>query len=410
MTVDDFLSLILRSRLYGVPQLQQLVQRAPIEAGASPAALAAWLISDHALTPFQVQRLLKGNWRGLVLHKYEMRQLLGKGGMGTVFLALDREENRECALKVLPVSKRAKRRNVRRFRREMQVSQRLQHADIAVAYEAGIWKGIHYLAMEYVPGPTLYQLIRRSGPTSAYWAAKWMSEVAGALDYAHQSGVVHRDLKASNIIITPENRAKLLDLGLARWYDDDHNEDRVLGTRRIVGSFDYIAPEQANNSARADARSDIYGLGCLLYFALTGRPPFYHVEDTREKIRHHCEVPPQPVTELRPGLPPAFAAVIEKMMAKSAEDRYQVAAQVRDELSQWVQRWHEQKLVQPLAPLRSDDELPSTDEPIMIDQQSETGSEFALTQEQASPALFVEEERGFWGRVTDELMRLFRRP
>src|SRR5690606_37762695 len=199
---------------------------------------------------------------------------------------------------------------VLRFRREMELSQRLEHPGIAVAYESGSWQGVDFLAMEYVAGSTLYQLIRAHGPAPRYLVAKWLAQIADALDYVHQAGVVHRDLKPSNIIITPDGSAKLLDLGLARWYEDDHNEDRVLGEKRIVGSFDYISPEQASNSARADPRSDIYGMGCLAYFALAGKPPFHYVETPREKLAHHRKVAPDPVYAFRSDLPMGFARVI----------------------------------------------------------------------------------------------------
>lgn len=372
MSVEEFLDALERSALIEYPHLKMLIDVAPSQATQAAPALAEWLVLEGVLTDFQAEKLLKGIWRGLVISHFEVRGFLGKGGMGSVYLCRDRRDMKLCALKILPVSKRAKTRNVLRFRREMELSQRLEHPGIAVAYESGSWQGVDFLAMEYVAGSTLYQLIRAHGPAPPYLVAKWLAQIADALDYVHQAGVVHRDLKPSNIIITPDGSAKLLDLGLARWYEDDHNEDRVLGEKRIVGSFDYISPEQASNSARADPRSDIYGMGCLMYFALAGRPPFHDVESNREKLIYHRKVQPVAIEQIRPDLPRGFARAVAKMMAKDPQKRFQVSAEVRDVLNRW-----EQELQTTLAPKEFPFRLPqsepeSPDEPVVLESDSES--------------------------------------
>lgn len=337
MTKQELLETLAKSELVDSDALKRRLLLAPTDVHESGEKLADWMVEEQILTEFQANKLLKGIWRGLVIDDHEIQSFLGRGGMGNVYLTYDRRRRRHCAMKLLIRTDQSDKRHVLRFLREIEVSRRLQHTSIAQSYGSGNWEGVYYLTLEYVPGITLFRLVRRGGgPPPLYWAVSWMSEIASALDYAHQTGIIHRDLKPSNVILTPDGHAKLLDLGLARWYDDDHNEDRVVGHRRVVGSFDYIAPEQGANSARADARSDIYALGCVLYFALVGRAPFHHITSVREKIRHHQEVPPPSLVSLRPELPVALASIVSRMLSKEPQDRYQVAGQVRDVLARWA--------------------------------------------------------------------------
>jgi serine/threonine-protein kinase len=261
--------------------------------------------------------------------------------MGDVFLAWDRKHHRYAAIKVLKAKLVENSRGQRRFQREIELNRRLEHPHLARALEAGKWKQTPFLAMEFVPGSTLYSLVQKHGPIDPYWACRWMADVASALDYIHQGGVIHRDIKPSNAIVTPERHAKLLDLGLARWFDDDHNEARVVGVNRVIGSFDYMAPEQTLDSARADARSDIYSLGCMLYFLLAGHPPFRHAADRVEKAELHRTAPPPDLGAERPSLPTRLVKEVHRMMAKDPRDRYSVAAEVEAALSDWVERFEE---------------------------------------------------------------------
>jgi serine/threonine protein kinase len=337
-SAEQLLDLVVRSGLLASRPAQSLLRRSPPQARASAEVFAHHLVHQNILTAYQAHHLLNGTWRGLLLGPYEIRDFLGKGGMGSVYLAWDRQRDRPCALKVLLPAKRASRRNVLRFEREMEVSQRVQHPGVAVAYDSGESNGVLYLAMEYVPGSTLYRWTKRRGPAPFYWAVKWIGSVAHALDHVHQMGIIHRDLKPSNVMIRPDGDAKLLDLGLARWFDDDHNEHQVVGHRRIVGSFDYIAPEQATNSARADARSDVYSLGCVFYFCLTGSAPFQHVTQTREKLVHHRVQDADPIESRRPDIPPGLSVVVSRMMTKDPAERYQVGAEVAEILRYWEGR------------------------------------------------------------------------
>lgn len=367
MDLPSFLAELTTDGLLERPLVDALALDAPTAKRASAEVFAQWLVEQRYLTRFQATNILRGNATWLMLGDLEIRSYLGRGGMGTVYLAHDRVSGKFRAVKVMPAGRRANERSVRRFEREMTVSQRLSHPALAATHGTGVKRGVPYMVMEFVPGRTLYRLVRRHGPVSAYWAAKWGAEAASALDYAHQRGVIHRDLKPSNLMITPEQRAVLLDLGLARWYDDDHNEDQVLGPNRVVGSFDYISPEQAANAARADSRSDLYGLGCLLYFALAGKAPFQHVESRADKVHHHREVDPTPLKSIRSDVPRGLARVIAKLMAKSPSDRYAVADEVREVLDRWTTQLAPTTHVDPPPVFLAPVETPSTEEPIPVD-------------------------------------------
>lgn len=402
MLIEEFIGLAVRSGLYSYDELQAKCAKAPGAIRRDAERVAQWLIAEEWLTAFQARRLLAGSGRRLAIGPFELLEFLGRGGMGNVYLARRRNSQEICALKVLSPAKKAKSRFLRRFQREMEVSQRLAHRGIAAGLEAGVADEFPYLAMEYVPGPTLYRLVRRLGPLPVYWSALWLAQICDALDYAHQHGVIHRDLKPSNIIVTPAGFAKLLDLGLARWYDDDHNEEEVLGANRIVGSFDYIAPEQSVQSSNVDGRSDIYGLGCVLYFALTGRAPFQDVEARRAKVEHHRHRAPIPLSGLRPDVPARLDRIVDRMVAKDPNDRYTVAAQAADELRAFCATLE----APPLPDVGNSEadkveelELVSSDEPIMlVEPEPFDARATAVQAREASAAMHAESNGSMWKR------------
>ncbi|MFN4259430.1 MAG: serine/threonine-protein kinase [Gemmataceae bacterium] len=334
-----FLQNIVRSGVLGREELQAVL-REPAAAGRNTVeGLAEHLVTIGKLTRFQAHHLLSGTILGLVLGPFHIQTPIGKGGMGTVYLARDTRNQQLVAVKVLP-PKRAKQedRMLARFRREMELCQKVAHPHLTRTLEVGEHKGIHYIVMEYIPGHNLFQLIHRQGPLTVPRAARLFAEVAAGLEHAHAQGLIHRDLKASNIMITPNDTAKVLDLGLALMANELPSDRTIVGGQGyVVGTMDYVSPEQAEDSSKVDARSDIYSLGCTIYFALAGQPPFPGGNAIQKIMRHRTETP-VPVPELNPVVPVEFYRLIQVMMAKRPERRFPTAAAVREALLPWVDR------------------------------------------------------------------------
>jgi hypothetical protein len=336
-SAEAFLKTVLRSGLLDRARLRAAVRAVPSARRNDPRALADHLVRAGLLTRFQARKLLGGAFRGLVLGAYCVLAPLGRGGMGTVYLARDGASGEYVALKILPPHKaRAEERLLARFRREMEMSRRVAHPNLAWVYDAGQYHGVYFLAMEYLPGRTLSRLVSEKGPLPVGRAARLLAEVAAALEHVHNQGLVHRDIKPSNVMVTPNGHAKVLDLGLALVAGEKADDPLVVGgPGYVVGTMDYIAPEQARDPIGVDRRADVYSLGCTLYFALTGRPPFPG-GTSREKIRRQKHDEPTPLRVVLPDVPPAFAAVVRKMMEKDPEDRYPSAAAVEEELRGWA--------------------------------------------------------------------------
>ncbi|MFO0964827.1 MAG: serine/threonine-protein kinase [Gemmataceae bacterium] len=344
--VDRFLRTVAKSGLYPRDQLADLVRAAPAAERADADRLAQHLIQAGKLSRFQARKLLDGVFAGLCLGPYQVHTPIGKGGMGIVYLAVDTRTGKHVAVKVLP-PKRAKteERLLARFQREMAISKSVSHPHLAKTLDAGVWQGVYYIAMEYIPGQSLYRLVSSQGPLSAPRAARLFTEVAGALDHAHSLGLIHRDLKPSNIMITPKDHAKVLDLGLAFVEGEEGAIDVLGGKGYTVGSVDYMAPEQTYDATAVDARSDVYGLGCALYFALSGTAPFPS-GSSKEKIQAHRHQEPDPVQWRNGAVPDEFAVLVHRMIAKKPDDRYANMAAVREALKPWRKAEEEQPLDQ----------------------------------------------------------------
>lgn len=303
------------------------------------------------------------------LGKYVIQRPLGAGGMGTVFLAVDSELRRTVALKVLPRERAKNPKLVKRFKAEGQAAAKLEDDNIVKVYEAGEIDGFLYIALEYVEGIDVYDLIQKHKFIPVKRSIDIVRQVAQALQHAHEKGIVHRDIKPSNLMIRRDGLIKLADLGLARAIDETADAS-ITQAGMTVGTVDYMSPEQARDSKLADIRSDIYSLGCTWYHMLTGQPPFPEGSITGKMAAHATQPPPNP-RSINEQVPEAVVAVIHRMMAKDPQDRYQTPQDLLEDLKQ-AMLGRQEVHADVLAGLAEDDwEQPDPPEQV---QQSSPGS------------------------------------
>ena len=292
-------------------------------------ALLDRLVADKRITRYQADKFLAGKSSDIYFGDYIVLEELGKGGMGTVLLARHRRMDREVAIKVLPVTVLESETAVARFYQEVKVAAQLKHPNIVHAYDAGEHHGFHYLVMEYIRGHDLARVLEQLGPIPPQMALDYIEQAAQGLEYAHRKGVVHRDIKPSNLLLDDEGEVKILDMGLARigrGAGIGHEPSLHLTTTgQVMGTVEYMSPEQAEDTRAADARSDIYSLGCTLYRLVTGHSPFSR--DTMVKtILAHRESPIPLIAKGGQGDNPAMAflnPLFQRMVAKNPDDRFQ---------------------------------------------------------------------------------------
>lgn len=301
------------------PQLQEALQRA--EAMVPEATLSIQRPDEPGTEDFGIPR---------ELGEFQLLEKLGEGGMGTVYKALQTKLQRIVALKVLPPHRIADSQARSRFEREMIAIGQLDHPNIVRPMHAGEHQGVSYLVMEYVEGLSLSQLVRCVGPLPIPEACELIRQTAVGLQAAHEKGLVHRDVKPGNLMLTRDGQVKILDLGLARLRAEDSSETDMTGEGQAMGTADYIAPEQVTDSHSVDIRADIYSLGCTLFKLLTGHAPFGRKRyDSPFKIMMaHVQEPIPSVKEERDEVPVGLAAVVQRMTARHANDRFAEPAQV----------------------------------------------------------------------------------
>ncbi len=275
--------------------------------------------------------------------RYELLERLGAGGMGEVYMAEHRIMGRTVALKVMAAELTADPAAADRFRREVRAAAKLAHPNIVTAHDADEAGGRHFLVMEYVDGMSLDRLVRQRGPLPVASACQLIRQAALGLQHAHDRGMVHRDVKPQNLMLSRGGQVKVLDLGLAKFVQEAELpplsagssadaaaaglDPNLTSASQFMGTPDYLSPEQARNSARVDARADVYSLGCTLYFLLTGRPPFRHAKGLLDKLLAHVNEPPPAVRDLRPDVPAGLAEVLRRMMAKKPGERFTTATE-----------------------------------------------------------------------------------
>jgi eukaryotic-like serine/threonine-protein kinase len=330
-TREQFLEALSRCGILSPDDWQALVGGLPSGAPVATDELDAGQLALHlvragSLTAFQAAALCQGRGERLLLGDYVLIDKIGAGGMGQVFKAIHRRMGRTAAVKVLPEQFTAAPQAVERFRREAKAATRLSHPNIVTAYDSGEHNGVHYLAMEYVAGTDLASHVRRNGPLSIGQAIHCIEQAAHGLHYAHKQGVVHRDIKPGNLLLRTDGAIKVLDMGLARIVSRGEGPDATHWTEltqlgEIMGTVDYMAPEQAVNASLADARADIYSLGCTLHYLLIGEPP-YTGDSVMNRLLAHRQRPVPSLCERRAEVPSALDAVFQRMAAKSSDERY----------------------------------------------------------------------------------------
>lgn len=323
----SFRKAVLRSRLISERKYNRAVELAGTE---DEEVIARTLVENGLLTAYQAQQLREGRTK-FNMGPYVVIEGISQGGMGHVFKAVHKVMGRQCAVKTLPLEKLTKEAH-ECFMREIRVQAGLDSPYVVRAFDAGKEGNVHFLVTEYVPGTDLRRLIKNNGPLTMNQAASIISQAALGLQYAHDLGLIHRDVKPGNILVTPEGHAKVSDIGLAAWsmaLDDDPRAGKIVGTA------DYLSPEEIRNPRAVGPLSDVYSLGCTLYYCVTGKVPFPG-GDSKSKCKRHCDQHPMHPRRFAPELSEEFVDIIADAMEKDPARRIQSAAEVAERLEPWA--------------------------------------------------------------------------
>jgi serine/threonine protein kinase len=336
-STDEFLDLVRKSGVADERRLSDYLQKARTNGSLSldAEAMADRLVRDGILTEFQAEQILQGKWRRFTIGKYKVLERLGAGGMGAVYLCEHKLMRRRVAVKVLPTAKASDESALARFYREARAVAALDHPNIVHAYDIDQDEQLHFLVMEYVDGASLQDIIKGNGPLEVTRACHYIRQAATGLEHASQAGLVHRDIKPGNILVDRTGLVKILDMGLARFFNDEDDNLTKKFDESVLGTADYLAPEQAVDSHLVDIRADIYSLGATFYFLLAGRTPFGD-GTVAQKLLWHQSRQPKPVTEFRPDTPPEISAMIQKMLAKEPGERFQTPQELADALEPYT--------------------------------------------------------------------------
>ena len=321
-------------------------------------AMAKELLRRDWLTPYQVNQILQGKHDHLLFGDYRLRERLGEGAMGQVFKAWSLRHGCVVAVKTLHKERVPSALTLERFRREVEAASKLDHPNVAFVRDAGEADGKPYLVMEYVDGFNLSARVKEQGPIPVPDAVEYIRQAAMGLQHAYERGIIHRDIKPSNLMVTKLRMdtkelpiVKILDFGLARYEAEEERRTRLTKIGSLLGTVDYIAPEQAHDARSVDVRADIYSLGCSFFFILTGEPPF-HGETALERIGQRLTGDAPWVRSLRPEVSPALEQVLRKMMARRLEDRYQTPREVAQALTPFAGH-DEASVVLPLSAIEA---------------------------------------------------------
>jgi serine/threonine protein kinase len=329
----EFLDLVPKSGVMDTGRLDAYVHELRSSGGLpeEPTQIGKLMVRDGLLTQFQAQQLLLGKYLGFTIGNYQILELLGSGGMSAVYLCRHKDHGHRVAVKVLPKALAKDPTLLKRFYREARASAALKHPNIVRGFEADNERNQHFLVMEYVEGTSLQEIVKKQGPMPVLRACHYIRQAAVGLQYAHEQGLVHRDIKPGNLLVDRDGLVKILDMGLSRF---DHMDESVL-TRDVLGTLDYLAPEQARDSHTVDIRADIYSLGGTFYFLLTGNTPFGSGRLDPQLIAQQAMGLP-PIRSLRSDVPEEVAGIITRMMAHDPGRRYQKPSEVADALASFT--------------------------------------------------------------------------
>jgi serine/threonine-protein kinase len=353
MSVDSisaFVDMLMTSRILSADQIHTVTKEL-LTRIRDARGLAKELMQRGWLTVFQVNQIFQGHGRDLVLGPYRILDVLGEGGVATVYRAWHANRKHVVALKTVRKELLANQEAVRQFQQETKTIASLSHPNIVQTLEADCINGTHFMAMEFIEGLDLNKLVRLSGPLPIIQACDYIRQAALGLQHAHERCLVHRDIKPANLfLVSPSGQGgddtkknvqmggviKILDWGLADMRlpaaTGQQEAANTLMREETIGTADYLAPEQAVDATKVDIRADIYSLGCAFYYLLSGQPPFGG-GSLMQKLLKHREAEPPPIQSKRADLPPGLWPVLLKMLAKKPEDRYRTPASVAAGLS-----------------------------------------------------------------------------
>lgn len=338
-TIDDLVSLLESSRLLDASQLQAVRQKLPSspDPTVTPARVLQVLVQKGALTKFQAEQLLQGRHKGFFVKQYKILDQVGIGGMARVFLAEHTIMRRKVALKILPKSKCADPASLARFQREARAIAAINHPNVIRAYDISQEGDFFFIVLEYAEGQTIAQFVEAHGAIPWPQACDYLYQAASGIEHLSACGIVHRDVKPANIIIEKSGTIKLCDLGLAFFFEAQEEADQLTRkyNQNVLGSADYLAPEQVVDSHSVDGRADIYSLGATFCFMLSGEPP-YPGGTIAEKLHDHQVAPPVSIRERAPDVPKELDALLQKMLAKRPDERFQSMTELKAVLRRFV--------------------------------------------------------------------------
>lgn len=324
MSLDSFAAQLSRHGILAESDVKTLLSE---HAPADAQQFARILVKQKKLTAYQAQQVYAGKAKTLVLGNYLVLDKLGQGGMGMVLKARHRRMDRLVALKVLSPTVVKTPDLLARFQREVKAAARLEHQNIVIAFDADEANGTHFFVMQYIEGTDLSVLVKTTGPLPVDQAVDCVLQAARGLEFAHRHGVIHRDIKPANLLLDHHGTVKILDLGLARIEGETGTNAELTSTGTVMGTVDYMAPEQALSTRNADARSDIYSLGITLWYLLTARP-LYEGDSLMARLMAHANNPIPPLRAVHEQVPAALDAAYQKMVAKKPADRFQSMGEV----------------------------------------------------------------------------------